>query len=203
MLDFGFDTKNKKTKNCLLPGDTVLFFLFTVYFMTRVANSSRRAAAWFRRTWCRCPVHPSITTAAPSHTHSNRDWSLAAGPTRTSTHIRKIFLTIHYRGLFTNFFFCFHSGPSEDVALRLARNLKLELGSTYTLSETGWAGPTGSSGNDSSVGTVFFAIVSPTTQTSVRKVLDNVDPEDRSGNMVRFAKLALEFLLEVLLDKAE
>ena len=95
----------KKTKNCLLPGDTVLIFLFTVYFMTRVANSSRRAAAWFRRTWCRSPVHPSTTTAAPSHTHSNRDWSLAAGPTRTSTHIRKIFLTIHYRGLFTNFFF--------------------------------------------------------------------------------------------------
>lgn len=96
-----------------------------------------------------------------------------------------------------------YTGPSEDVALRLARNLKLELGSTYTLSETGWAGPTGSSGNDSSVGTVFFAIVSPTTQTSVRKVLDNVDPEDRAGNMVKFAKLALEFLLEVLLDKAE
>ncbi|KAF5098050.1 hypothetical protein DV451_003562 [Geotrichum candidum] len=90
---------------------------------------------------------------------------------------------------------------NEDI--NTYTNLKLELGSTYTLSETGWAGPTGSSGNDSSVGTVFFAIVSPTTQTSVRKVLDNVDPEDRSGNMVRFAKLALEFLLEVLLDKAE
>ena len=32
-------------------------------------------------------------------------------------------------------------GPSEQVALKLARTTKYELGSTFVLSETGFAGP--------------------------------------------------------------
>lgn len=93
----------------------------------------------------------------------------------------------------------FIRGPSEDVALRLARNLKLELGSAYTLSETGWAGPTGRDGHTTgSVGSVFYAVVSPKTQTTLSKELENVNPQDRAGNMAQFAKMGLEFLLEVL-----
>lgn len=34
-----------------------------------------------------------------------------------------------------------YMGPSEQVALKLARTTKYELGSTYVLSETGFAGP--------------------------------------------------------------
>lgn len=33
MLDLGFDTKNKKTKNFLLPGDTVLFFFYLPFIL--------------------------------------------------------------------------------------------------------------------------------------------------------------------------
>jgi nicotinamide mononucleotide (NMN) deamidase PncC len=79
------------------------------------------------------------------------------------------------------------------VALRLARNLKLELGSTYALSETGWAGPT--AGGDETVGSAFFAIASPQQNISTSKLTGLTS---RSDNMVEFAKLALEFLLEFL-----
>ena len=34
-----------------------------------------------------------------------------------------------------------YMGPSEQVALKLARTTKYELGSTFVLSETGFAGP--------------------------------------------------------------
>lgn len=81
----------------------------------------------------------------------------------------------------------------------MARNLKFELGSTYTLSETGWAGPTGQDGQTTGrVGTVFFAVVSPVNQVTTSKKLEGVDSEDRAGNMAKFAKMALEFLLEAL-----
>lgn len=91
------------------------------------------------------------------------------------------------------------SGPSEEVALRLARNLKLELGSTYTLSETGWAGPTGQDGFTSGqVGSVFFAVVSPLGQATTTKKVEGVVADARAQNMATFAKMALEFLLEVL-----
>lgn len=83
-----------------------------------------------------------------------------------------------------------YTGPSEDVALRLARNMKMELGSTYSLSETGWAGPTGEK-----VGTVYFGIAGPRKELSVTQVAHG---KDRSENMVEFACMALEFLLEVL-----
>lgn len=92
------------------------------------------------------------------------------------------------------------SGPSEDVAIRLARNLKYELGSTYSLSETGWAGPTGQDGKTSEgVGQAYFAIVGG-GQKSVQLNLKELGllTEDRAKNMTIFAKLALEFLLEFL-----
>jgi PncC family amidohydrolase len=83
-----------------------------------------------------------------------------------------------------------YTGPSEDVALRLARNMKLELGSTYTLSETGWAGPTGDK-----VGTVYYGVAGPKQEVAVTQFING---KERSENMVEFACRALEFLLEVL-----
>ncbi|VVT44060.1 uncharacterized protein SAPINGB_P000282 [Magnusiomyces paraingens] len=99
-----------------------------------------------------------------------------------------------------------YTGPSEDVALRLARNLKYELGSTYTLSETGWAGPTGVDGASSEgVGTVYLAIVGPTGQPKKThkdlRSFSSFNAHDRAGNMAEFAKLALEFLLDYLLEQ--
>lgn len=103
------------------------------------------------------------------------------------------------------FFFFSYRGPSEDVAIRLARNLKYELGSTYSLSETGWAGPTGSDGKTADgVGQVYFAIVGgPNLANGQKSTHVNLKErgelsKDRAENMTLFAKLALEFLLEFL-----
>lgn len=83
-----------------------------------------------------------------------------------------------------------YTGPSEDVALRLARNLKMELGSTYTLSETGWAGPTGDH-----VGTVYFGLSGPQINASSRK---QAQSSDRPKIMAEFAYMALQYLLTYL-----
>lgn len=87
-----------------------------------------------------------------------------------------------------------YTGPSEDVALRLARNLKVELGATYTLAETGWAGPNGEHS-----GTVFLAIAATGKQASIRR---NTGIKARTANMETFAKTALEFLLNFIKERA-
>lgn len=113
-----------------------------------------------------------------------------------------------------------YMGPSEQVALKLARTARYELGSTYVLSETGFAGPStdlhlsnrrkeGTSLTDDAkksnsddystvapnVGTVFLGFTGPTGDFSTEKEFGN---QDRSKNMTDFAKFALEFLLEQL-----
>lgn len=118
-----------------------------------------------------------------------------------------------------------YMGPSEQVALKLARTAKYELGSTYVLSETGFAGPStdlhlsnrenesatlasevkktsNSNGNGNEngrvvphVGTVFLGFTGPNGDFSTEKEFGN---QERSKNMSDFAKFALEFLLEQL-----
>ncbi|KAI5969038.1 hypothetical protein CANMA_001928 [Candida margitis] len=115
-----------------------------------------------------------------------------------------------------------YMGPSEQVALKLARTARYELGSTYVLSETGFAGPStdlhlsnnkqtdeasvtggGVKNNDKDVdngvaphvGTVFLGFTGPNGDFSTKKQFGN---QDRSKNMSEFAKFALEFLLEQL-----
>lgn len=107
-----------------------------------------------------------------------------------------------------------YMGPSQQVALKLARTAKYELGSTYVLSETGYAGPsndlhilngdddkedtkgkTESDDKSQSVGTVYIGLSGPDGEASTWK---NTGSVDRSKNMTEFAKLGLEFLLEQL-----
>lgn len=94
-----------------------------------------------------------------------------------------------------------YMGPSEQVALKLARTTKYELGSTFVLSETGFAGPTvdlhlnNSKNIESNVGTVYLAFVGPKEQVSCKISTNNAD---RSTNMTEFAKSGLTFLLEQL-----
>ncbi|SCU97664.1 LAFA_0G12574g1_1 [Lachancea sp. 'fantastica'] len=94
-----------------------------------------------------------------------------------------------------------YTGPSVDVALRLARNLKFELGATYTLSETGYASrspmlkPTES---EQSVGTVYYGASGPDEDVSSTY---STESEDRCHNMQQFAIHGLEFLLEQLEKK--
>lgn len=110
-----------------------------------------------------------------------------------------------------------YMGPSEQVAMKLARTARYELGSTYVLSETGFAGPStdlhlskegdGKTSDASSkiesngkitpphVGTVFLGFTGPNGDSSTEK---DFGSQDRSKNMSDFAKFALEFLLEQL-----
>ncbi|GMM52778.1 hypothetical protein DASB73_037410 [Starmerella bacillaris] len=92
-----------------------------------------------------------------------------------------------------------YTGPSEEVALRLARNLKFELGATYTLAETGWTGRHETDGWHMDDGEAFFAISGPAENVS-RTVTSNTD--DRQQNMEWFAQEALRFLLETIEKRA-
>ncbi|OBA21910.1 hypothetical protein METBIDRAFT_77451 [Metschnikowia bicuspidata var. bicuspidata NRRL YB-4993] len=96
-------------------------------------------------------------------------------------------------------------GPLEQVALKLARTTKYELGSTYVLSETGYAGPTtdlhlAGHGDHGQVGTVFLGLSGPCGDISIRH---ETGLGDRSANMELFARLGLEFLLDQLKSLAQ
>jgi PncC family amidohydrolase len=93
-----------------------------------------------------------------------------------------------------------YTGPSEKVALRLARNLRIELGSTYVISETGVAGPLNQGNNktlfdDEDVGTVFLGISTPLGEKSK---VHKTGSGDRAKNMQEFARCGLQFFLEEL-----
>lgn len=93
-----------------------------------------------------------------------------------------------------------YTGPSKSVALRLARNLRLELGATYTLSETGYASqsPTAQSNDPdaaSKTGVVYFGISGPDRDISY---VHHTCKTDRCENMQLFAIKGLELLLEEL-----
>lgn len=95
-----------------------------------------------------------------------------------------------------------YTGPSEKVLLRLARNLRMELGSTYVLSETGFAGPStvireyeNVPHTEDIVGRVYLGISSPNGD---RSCIRETGVDERSNNMELFAQYGLEFLLEEL-----
>ncbi|QPG76381.1 hypothetical protein FOA43_003770 [Brettanomyces nanus] len=97
-----------------------------------------------------------------------------------------------------------YTGPSETVAIKFARNLRIEFGSTYVLSETGYAGPSTDVGvdhvritsDDASVGTVYLGVAGPYGDRSCTL---ETNVANRAENMQSFAKFCLEFLLEVVL----
>ncbi|ODV94797.1 hypothetical protein PACTADRAFT_50658 [Pachysolen tannophilus NRRL Y-2460] len=113
-----------------------------------------------------------------------------------------------------------YTGPSEQVVLRLARNLRIELGSTYVLSETGFAGPSITifdkdqepSCNDESgeeikdeqspgkVGTVYLGISGPRGEVSCIRHTNN---DNRAENMQLFAQAGLRFLLDHMKQNQE
>ena len=105
-----------------------------------------------------------------------------------------------------------YMGPSEQVALKLARTTKYELGSTFVLSETGFAGPSTAlhlkkkndedddddikhDNESDGVGTVYIGLSGPNGDSSTNY---HTGKSDRNVNMSEFAKLGLQFLLEQL-----
>jgi nicotinamide-nucleotide amidase len=81
---------------------------------------------------------------------------------------------------------------SEPYALLLARTARDRFGTTWGLSETGAAGPTGNPYGDAA-GHTCIAVAGATIERAI--TLETGDT-DRAANMRAFAKAALELLLE-------
>jgi nicotinamide mononucleotide (NMN) deamidase PncC len=94
-----------------------------------------------------------------------------------------------------------YKGPTTDIVSGLAKHVRGDLGSTYTLAESGTAGPTGGSMPNRKPGYVALA-VDCERGTFVRE-LDTELGGDRTGNMVRFAVEGLTLLRDVISGEAK
>ena len=83
---------------------------------------------------------------------------------------------------------------SEPYALLLAKTARDRFRTTWALSETGAAGPTGNPYGDSA-GHSCIALAGPDVE---RAITLETGTADRAANMRAFAKAALELLLETL-----
>jgi PncC family amidohydrolase len=82
---------------------------------------------------------------------------------------------------------------SAPVALAMARGAKQVMGSTYAISTTGIAGPSGGS-KEKPVGTVCFSLVGPGIEFSEQKLFSG----DRNQIQEESVKHALQILLKNL-----
>lgn len=89
-----------------------------------------------------------------------------------------------------------YAGPTPAVVAGLAENVRARLGSTYTVSESGTAGPTGGNTRNRTPGYVALA-VSSESGTTTREIETGLGG-DREANMVRFAVEALKLLRDVI-----
>ncbi len=92
-----------------------------------------------------------------------------------------------------------HGAVSEPVALAMARGARERLGADVAISVTGVAGPGGGSA-EKPVGTVWFAVSTPTTTVAVHKKLPDFG-RDRVRDMA--GATGLRILLDVLTEPAE
>lgn len=94
-----------------------------------------------------------------------------------------------------------YSGPTTDIVSGLAKHVRQDLRSTYTLSESGTAGPTGGSTPNRTPGYVALA-VDCERGTFTREVKTGLG-EDRVANMVQFAAEGLTLLRDVISGEAK
>ncbi|KAF7594308.1 hypothetical protein BBP40_009708 [Aspergillus hancockii] len=92
-----------------------------------------------------------------------------------------------------------YNGPTPAIVAQMADHVRHTLGSTYTVSESGTAGPTGGTTRNRTPGYVAVA-VSTAHGTYSREVETGSD--DRAKNMVAFAEEGLKLLRDVLVGKA-
>ncbi|KAL8859785.1 MAG: hypothetical protein Q9215_006001 [Flavoplaca cf. flavocitrina] len=95
-----------------------------------------------------------------------------------------------------------YNGPNADVVSVLAKNVRERLGSTYCLCESGTAGP-GASGAMPNRKPDFVALAVAGEDGVVTEETTTGTNGDREKNMVEFARLGLELLKRVLVEKAE
>ena len=89
-----------------------------------------------------------------------------------------------------------YKGPTPEVVSGLAEHVRKTLGSTYTVCESGTAGPTGGSTRNRTPGYVALAIA--TDNGTVTREVETSLGRDRERNMMAFAVAALEFLKDVI-----
>jgi len=97
-----------------------------------------------------------------------------------------------------------YAGPTPDIVAGLATNVRSKLGSTYTICESGTAGPVQSpppKGENRQPGYVALAIA--TEKGVYKKDLSTGLGSDREGNMVAFAVEALSYLRDVIKGDAK
>ncbi|EAU29820.1 predicted protein [Aspergillus terreus NIH2624] len=92
-----------------------------------------------------------------------------------------------------------YNGPTPTIVAGLADHVRQTLGSTYTVSESGTAGPTGGTTRNRTPGYVAVA-VSTAHGTYTREV--ETGSSDREKNMVAFTGEGLKLVRDVILGKA-
>lgn len=94
-----------------------------------------------------------------------------------------------------------YSGPTTDIVSGLAEAVRKDLESTYTISESGTAGPTGGTTENRQPGYVALAVACE-RGTFTREVKTGLGG-DRVANMVQFAIEALKLLKDVIMEEAK
>ena len=94
-----------------------------------------------------------------------------------------------------------YRGPTTDIVSGLAKNVRKDLESTYTLAESGTAGPTGGNTPNRTPGYVALAV--DCERGTFTKELSTGLGGDRVGNMLRFAVEALTLLRDVIKGDAK
>lgn len=94
-----------------------------------------------------------------------------------------------------------YTGPTTDIVSGLARHVRKDLESTYTLSESGTAGPTGGTTPNRTPGYVALAV--DTERGTFVKELSTGLGTDRVANMVQFAVEGLTLLRDVMKGDAK
>lgn len=94
-----------------------------------------------------------------------------------------------------------YKGPTPAIVAGLAEHVRKTLISTYTVSESGTAGPTGGNTKHRTPGYVALA-VSSEKGTVIREVETGLGG-DREANMLRFAEEGLKLLRDVIKGEAK
>ena len=94
-----------------------------------------------------------------------------------------------------------YKGPTPDIVAGLAKHTRKQLESTYTISESGTAGPTGGNTPNRTPGYVALAVDSE--RGCFTRELNTEHGTDRTANMIQFAIEALKLLKEVIEGKAK
>ena len=94
-----------------------------------------------------------------------------------------------------------YKGPTTDIVSGLAKHVRKDLESTYTVAESGTAGPTGGQTPNRQPGYVALAV--DCERGCFTRDLNTELGGDRVANMIRFAVEALTLLKEVIEGKAK